>query len=122
MTRPLRISYPGAFYHVTSRGNEKKAVFKSIRDREKFFEYFESANKRYDAVIHAYCLMHYHSVSGLENCQLNFQHIIVLRIFLFFSISSEAFWQYSRPDTFQLTHCTYSHIIQILILNENMKG
>ena len=27
MARPLRIEYPGAFYHVTSRGNETKDVF-----------------------------------------------------------------------------------------------
>jgi REP element-mobilizing transposase RayT len=62
MARPLRIAYPGAFYHVTSRGNEQKAVFKSIRDREKFLEYLESATERYNAVIHVYCLMdnHYH--------------------------------------------------------------
>jgi len=62
MARPLRIEFPGAFYHVTSRGNEGKAVFKSKRDREKFFEYLESATQRYDAVIHAFCLMdnHYH--------------------------------------------------------------
>ena len=62
MARPLRINYPGAFYHVTSRGNERKAVFKSKRDREKFFEYLDSAAQRYDAVIHAFCLMnnHYH--------------------------------------------------------------
>jgi len=62
MARPLRINYSGAFYHVTSRGNEQKNVFKSKRDREKFFEYLESATQRYDAVIHAFCLMdnHYH--------------------------------------------------------------
>jgi putative transposase len=62
MARPLRITYPGAFYHVTSRGNERKDIFKSKRDREKFLEYFESAAKRYDAVIHVFCLMdtHYH--------------------------------------------------------------
>jgi REP element-mobilizing transposase RayT len=62
MARPLRIEYPGAFYHVTSRGNEKKDVFKSQKDREKFLEYLESATKRYGAAIHAYCLMsnHYH--------------------------------------------------------------
>ena len=62
MARPLRINYSGAFYHVTSRGNERKNVFKSKRDREKFFEYLESATQRYDAVIHAFCLMdnHYH--------------------------------------------------------------
>jgi REP element-mobilizing transposase RayT len=62
MTRPLRIEYPGAFYHITSRGNERKDIFKSLRDREKFLSYLESATKRYGAVIHAYCLMdsHYH--------------------------------------------------------------
>ncbi len=38
MSRPLRIEYPGAFYHVTSRGNERKAIFKSRRDHEKFLE------------------------------------------------------------------------------------
>lgn len=62
MARPLRIEYPGAFYHVTSRGNEQKKIFKSIRDREKFLSFLESAVTRYGAVIHAYCLMsnHYH--------------------------------------------------------------
>ena len=62
MARPLRITYPGVFYHVTSRGNERKHVFKSKRDREKFLLYLESAFQRYNGVIHAYCLMdnHYH--------------------------------------------------------------
>jgi putative transposase len=36
MARPLRIEYPGAFYHVTSRGNERKATFRSRKDRERF--------------------------------------------------------------------------------------
>jgi len=62
MARPLRIEYPGAHYHITSRGNEQKDIFKSQRDREKFLEYLDSATTRYGAVIHAYCLMsnHYH--------------------------------------------------------------
>jgi putative transposase len=62
LARPLRIAYPGAFYHVTSRGNEQKDVFKSRRDREKFLDYLASATERYGADIHAYCLMsnHYH--------------------------------------------------------------
>ncbi len=62
MARPVRITYPGAFYHITSRGNERKAIFKSKRDREKFLEYLESAVLRYNAIIHTYCLMdnHYH--------------------------------------------------------------
>ena len=62
MSRPLRILYAGAFYHVTARGNEKKAIFKDERDRERFLLYAEAAVQRYGAVIHAYCLMdnHYH--------------------------------------------------------------
>jgi REP element-mobilizing transposase RayT len=62
MARPLRITFPGAFYHVTSRSNERKDVFKSKRDRGKFLEYLDSATKRYKAVIHVFCLMdnHYH--------------------------------------------------------------
>ena len=62
MARPLRIQYPGAFYHVTARGNEKKAIFISNRDRVKFLSYLESAHDRYSAIIHVYCLMsnHYH--------------------------------------------------------------
>lgn len=62
MARPLRIQYPGAFYHVTSRGNERKDIFRSTIDRERFLGYLETATCRYGAVIHAYCLLsnHYH--------------------------------------------------------------
>ena len=62
MARPLRIEYEDAYYHITTRGNEQKKIFKSDRDREKFLDYLESATERYSAVIHAYCLMdnHYH--------------------------------------------------------------
>lgn len=62
MGRSLRIEYSGAFYHVTSRGNEQKDVFKSQKDREKFLSYLASASERYGAAIHAFCLMsnHYH--------------------------------------------------------------
>lgn len=62
MARPLRIEYPGAFYHVTARGNEQKEIFRSHKDREKFLSYLESATRRYGAAFHCYCLMsnHYH--------------------------------------------------------------
>jgi len=62
MARPLRIEYPGAFYHVTARGNERKDIFLDDSDREKFLSYLETAFLRYKAAIHVYCLMsnHYH--------------------------------------------------------------
>lgn len=62
MARPLRIEFPDAFYHVTSRGNERKSIFRNQRDRERFLSYLESAHHRYGAILHVYCLMdnHYH--------------------------------------------------------------
>jgi putative transposase len=62
MARPLRIEYPGAVYHLTSRGNEKKPVFKDDAGREAFLRILAHVNKRYNWICHAYCLMdnHYH--------------------------------------------------------------
>ena len=62
MSRPLRIEYPDAFYHVTARGNERKDIYRDERDRERFLAYLETAVVRYKAVLHVYCLMnnHYH--------------------------------------------------------------
>jgi REP element-mobilizing transposase RayT len=33
MARPLRIEFAGALYHLTSRGNERRNIFRSDRDR-----------------------------------------------------------------------------------------
>jgi putative transposase len=62
MARPLRVEFPGAFYHIINRGNAGEDVFKSLRDREKFLEYLETASSRFSIRIHTYCLMtnHYH--------------------------------------------------------------
>ena len=76
MSRPLRIQYPGAFYHVTSRGNERQGIYKNNRDREKFLEYLSSASERYGAVIHAYCLMDNHYHLFLETPEGNLSQIM----------------------------------------------
>ena len=62
MSRPLRIGYPGAFYHVMHRGNAGEDLFKSTGDREKFIEYISKAGDRCELKIHTYCRMtnHYH--------------------------------------------------------------
>lgn len=62
MARPLRIVYPGAVYHITNRGNDKKDIFKDDQDRETFLKILALVNKRYHWLCHAYCLMdnHYH--------------------------------------------------------------
>jgi putative transposase len=62
MTRPLRIEFPGAFYHVMHRGNTGMDIFKGEGDRETFLEYIGKAVERYGIKVHTYCLMntHYH--------------------------------------------------------------
>ena len=62
MARPLRIEFEGAFYHITSRGNEKKAIFRGTEDFARFLAAISRANERYGILVHAYVLMtnHYH--------------------------------------------------------------
>ena len=64
MGRPLRIEYPGALYHITSRGNEKREIFLDDHDRGKFLEILKDYHERYGILIHSYVLMnnHYHLV------------------------------------------------------------
>jgi REP element-mobilizing transposase RayT len=76
VTRPLRIEYPGAYYHVTSRGNERKNIFINNRDRERFLSYLKSAHLRYGAVIHAFCLMNNHYHLFLETPKGNLSQIM----------------------------------------------
>ena len=62
MARPLRIEYPGATYHITSRGNARERVFLEDADRQVFLEILETVVEKYNWLCHAYCLMdnHYH--------------------------------------------------------------
>lgn len=62
MSRPLRIEFPGAIYHVTSRGNARQKIYRNNEDREKFLSVLAQVVKRYGWLCHAYCLMdnHYH--------------------------------------------------------------
>jgi len=73
MARPLRIEYPGAFYHVINRGNEDEDIYRSVRDRRKFLEYVEDAVCRYSLSNHSYCLMpnHYHLLIEAHEANLS---------------------------------------------------
>lgn len=62
MARPLRLEFPEAVYHVTSRGNARQDIFLNDSDRERFLSILSSTVHRYNWLCHAYCLMdnHYH--------------------------------------------------------------
>lgn len=65
MARPLRIEYPGAVYHITSRGNAKQPIFLDVGNRRKCLEVLNSVVERFNWLCHAYCLMdnHYHLIT-----------------------------------------------------------
>ncbi len=73
MARPLRIEYPGAVYHVTSRGNGRKDIFEDDQDRQIFLSILGSVVKRYNWLCHAYCLMdnHYHLMIETPDANLS---------------------------------------------------
>ncbi len=64
MARPLRIEYPGAVYHITSRGNARQAIFLSDDDRGKFLGIMAEIVEKYNWLCHVVCLLdnHYHAV------------------------------------------------------------
>ena len=62
MARKLRIEYPGAVYHIMSRGNQGNAIFLADRDRKLFLDTLGEGCEKTGWIVHAYVLMtnHYH--------------------------------------------------------------
>ena len=47
MSRPLRVEFPGAVYHITARGAADEAIFLTNEDRERFLAILASVADRY---------------------------------------------------------------------------
>src|SRR5258706_317035 len=73
MSRPLRIEYKGGWYHVTARGNERRAIYRDERDRQHFFELLGEMTERFRVGLHAFVLMenHYHLLVELREVALS---------------------------------------------------
>jgi REP element-mobilizing transposase RayT len=73
MARPLRLEFPGALYHVTSRGNGREDIYLSDDDRQAWLDTLGAVCKRFNWVCHAYCLMgnHYHLLIETPDANLS---------------------------------------------------
>jgi putative transposase len=62
VARPIRIDYPDTFYHILSRGNERRNIFYNETDYLKFLDVLGEMVQKFHIEIHAYVLMpnHYH--------------------------------------------------------------
>jgi len=76
MARQLRVEFENAFYHVTSRGNQRDKIFYDAADRERFLEILSRTKERYGFLLHAYALMdnHYHLL--IETPKANLSQIM----------------------------------------------
>ncbi len=70
MARKIRIEDAG-YHHVYNRGVERRVIFDTTQDKNKFLEIVCEVSEHYDFTIHAYVLMsnHYHLL--LENQREN---------------------------------------------------
>ena len=64
MARKSRVEYPGAFYHVIVRGNQRQITFRSDADRRYYLERLEEYRRRYGFKVYAYVLMSNHFLCG----------------------------------------------------------
>jgi putative transposase len=64
MARPLRLEFPGALSHITSRGNGRADIFLDDSDCQGFLDMLGTVCHRWHWLCYAYCLMthHYHVV------------------------------------------------------------
>lgn len=62
MSRPIRIEFPDALYHVTARGDRREAIFEDDQDRSTFLVTLEQVIDQFNWTCYAWCLMdnHYH--------------------------------------------------------------
>lgn len=73
MARPLRVQFPHAVYHVTSRGNERKAIVRDEADRSRFVRILADMVEQYHVLCHAWVLMenYYHLLIETPDANLS---------------------------------------------------
>ncbi len=76
MSRPLRIEYPGAYYHVMSRALRGQAAFVTESDSRGFLALIEDAWRRWDIRVFSCCLMDTHDHLALQTPMGNLQRVM----------------------------------------------
>ena len=76
MSRPLRIEYPGAFYHVMNRSIRGHAAFLTDNDYKGYLTLLEDAWRRWDIRAFSYCLMETHYHLALQTPHGNLQRVM----------------------------------------------
>jgi REP element-mobilizing transposase RayT len=124
MARKLRLQYPGAIYHVMSRGDHREDIFRGDKDRGAFLQTLGQACEKTDWQVHAWCLMrnHFHLVIetpmpnlvdgmkwllGTYTGRFNRRHRLVGHLF---SGRYKALFVDGSGDGYLKTVCDYVHL------------
>jgi putative transposase len=75
ISRPLRIEFPGAMYHATSRGDRRELIFDDDSDRAALLSVLGECMQRFDAQGLAYCLMGNHGHFVLHTHPVNLSRL-----------------------------------------------
>src|SRR2546427_1874136 len=69
MARKPRIEIPGGLYHIITRGNNRRRIFRSHDDYLKFLAFLESQKVKRPFYLYAYCLMpnHVHLLAEMQD-------------------------------------------------------
>lgn len=73
MSRRRRVWYPGAFYHVMSRGNGRNVIFNERGDFHRFLDIMKEEKEKHPFTMHAMCLMsnHFHFLIECHDTELS---------------------------------------------------
>src|SRR3974390_651313 len=98
MPRHLRVQYPGAMYHVMSRGDRREDIYLDDVDRQDFLKTLAEACQKTAWQVHAYCLMtnHYHLVVETPNANL---------------VAGMAWWQSANTIRLNHRHKLIGHVL-----------
>lgn len=77
MSRPQRLEFSGAVYHVIARGNEQRDVFRDDSDREFYLRRLAHYRDRFRFRLYAYCLMSNHVHLALETGPVHLSRIVL---------------------------------------------
>lgn len=71
MARKPRIWWPGAIYHIMTRGNHRHEIFRDDEDKQVYLEKIKQAREKYKFCLHAFCLMtnHVHLLLETEDSE-----------------------------------------------------
>jgi len=106
MARPYRLQAENCFYHITSRGDDRKKIYVSEYDHEKFLEYLLKAKKRFEFYVYAYALMpnHYHLL-------IKTLHANISRLMHYINSSYTTYYNVKRKRVGHLFQGRYKSIV-----------